>query len=67
MSLSAGAGLGANINSRSGLTLSPNVSLTAGNFKNDKSLYYRYKAWYQLEFKSGIKQLQISGQMSAKL
>ncbi|HEX6431193.1 MAG TPA: hypothetical protein VF008_26065 [Niastella sp.] len=64
MSLSAGAGLGANINSRSGLTLSPNVSLTAGNFKNDKSLTTGIRLGTSWNSKSGIKQLQISGQMA---
>jgi hypothetical protein len=63
MSLSVGAGLGASVNSRSGLTLSPNVSLTAGNFKNEKDLTAGIRLGTSWNSKSGIKQLQISEQM----
>ncbi|THU30779.1 hypothetical protein FAM09_29710 [Niastella caeni] len=63
-SLSMGAGIGANINSRGGLTISPNVSLTAGAFKNAKDLSFGVRLGTSYNSKSGIKDLTISDQMS---
>jgi hypothetical protein len=59
-----GVGIGATVNSRSGLTLSPNVSLTASSFANVKGLSTGLSLGTSYNSRSGIKQLQISEQMS---
>ncbi|HZH95161.1 MAG TPA: hypothetical protein VEY06_04715, partial [Flavisolibacter sp.] len=61
---SIGAGLAANISSRNGLTLSPNVSLTATSFADIKGFNVGLGLNTSYNSKSGIKQLQLSEQMS---
>ena len=63
-SIGLGVSIGANISSRSGLTLSPNVSLTGNSFSNDKRLTGGIGLSTSYNSRTGIKQLQISEQMS---
>ena len=59
-----GGGISANINSRSGVTLSPNVSLTSNSFGNIKGFSTGIGLGTSFNSRSGIKQLQLSEQMS---
>ncbi|MEI6950352.1 hypothetical protein V9K67_24435 [Paraflavisolibacter sp. H34] len=63
-SLSLGAGIGANVNSRNGVTLSPNLSLSANAFANVKGLTAGVGIGTTYNSRSGIKQLQMYEQMS---
>ncbi|THU30758.1 hypothetical protein FAM09_29605 [Niastella caeni] len=63
-SLNLGVSVGANISSRNGLTLSPNVSLTGTSFANDKKFNAGVGLSTSYNSRTGIKQLQISEQMS---
>ncbi|NII28737.1 hypothetical protein HB364_26890 [Pseudoflavitalea sp. X16] len=63
-SLKIGAGIGANVNSRAGFTLSPNVSLTATHFVNNGKLTNGLSLGTSYNSRNGIKALQISEQMS---
>ncbi len=58
-------GLNANLSSRSGLTLSPNVSLSGKLFKSNVGISTGVGLSTSYNSRSGIKSLQISGQMSA--
>jgi hypothetical protein len=62
--LKMGAGLGVNVGSRSGLTLSPNMSLTASSFANVQGLSTGLSLGTSYNSRTGIKQLQLSEQMS---
>jgi len=64
-SLSLGASIGADLSSRNGLTLSPSVSLTAGNFNNDRLISFGPSLSTSYNSRTGIKALQISEQVSA--
>ncbi len=59
------AGFSADVNSRSGFTLSPNVSLTASTFINERTISAGMGVSTSYNSRSGIKELQISEQMSA--
>jgi hypothetical protein len=63
-SLKIGAGVGANVNSRAGFTLSPNVSLTATHFVSNGKLTNGVSLGTSYNSRNGIKALQISEQMS---
>lgn len=65
-SVKLGGGIAANINSRSGVTLSPNLSLTANASKvgNEAAFGAALRLGTSYNSRSGIKQLQISEQMS---
>jgi hypothetical protein len=65
--LGLSAGLGATLSSRSGLTMSPNASLTASTFENSKGTSYGVGLRLSTSYnsRSGIKELQISEQASA--
>jgi len=62
--LNLGLGLGVNISSRNGLTLAPNVSLTANSFDHNRTISGGVRLGTSYNSRSGIKQLQISEQMS---
>ncbi len=64
-SLSLGASIGADLSSRSGLTLSPNVSLSASFFTNDRQFTLGPSLATSYNSRQGIKALQISEQVSA--
>ena len=66
-SLSLGASLGGDLSSRSGLTLSPSVSLTASYFSNDRLFTLGPSLATSYNSREGIKSLQISEQASANL
>lgn len=59
-----GAGIGMNVNSRYGVSISPNVSLTASSFENNKGVSGGIRLGTSYNSRSGIKALQISEQMS---
>ncbi|HEY8895368.1 MAG TPA: hypothetical protein VIM79_11160, partial [Niastella sp.] len=63
-SLNLGVSIGADISSRNGLTLSPNVSLTGTSFQNDKKFNAGIGLSTGYNSRTGIKQLQLSEQMS---
>ena len=66
-SLSLGASLGGNLSSRSGLTLSPNVSLTSKLFQNDRQFTLGAALSTSYNSREGIKSLQITDQASANV
>ncbi len=63
-SVGVSAGVSANLSSRYGLTLSPNVSLTGTKFLTDKTLSFGLSLGTSYNSRSGIKALQISEQTS---
>jgi hypothetical protein len=63
--LKLGAGIAANIGSRSGFSLSPNVSLTANVFDNNRKFSAGATLSTTYNSREGIKALQISEQVSA--
>lgn len=64
--LNVGAGINANVSSRDGFSLSPNVSLTASAFHNTKgqSIGAGLRLSTSYNSRHGIKEMQISEQMS---
>jgi hypothetical protein len=62
--LKVGAGLGANINSRYGFTLSPNVSMTVGHFMKTRSVTSGLSLSTSYNSRNGIKALHINEQVS---
>lgn len=62
--LSVGVGLGANINSRYGFTLSPNVSLTASLFNQVRAVSNGLSLSTGYNSRNGIKALQLNDQVS---
>ncbi len=64
LGLKMGVNVSANIGSRSGFTLSPGVSLTAGSFLRDRSSSFGIGLSTSYNSRSGIKELQINEQMS---
>ena len=64
-SLSLGASIGADLSSRSGLTLSPSVSLTASMFANDRTFTFGPSLSTSYNSRVGVKALQLSEQVSA--
>ncbi len=63
-SLKVGVSLGANIGSRTGVTLSPGVSFTAGSFLKGRSASLGLSAATSYNSRYGIKELQINEQAS---
>ena len=65
-SIKIGGGISANVNSRSGVTLSPNVSLTANASKvgSESGFGTALRLGTSYNSRSGIKQLQLSEQVS---
>jgi hypothetical protein len=64
-SIGIGGGISANINSRSGVTLSPSLSLSASAFqKEQESFGFGTRLGTSYNSRSGIKALQLSEQMS---
>jgi hypothetical protein len=66
-SLSLGASLGGDLSSRSGLTLSPSTSLTAGFYSDDRNFTLGSSLSTSYNSRQGIKSLQISEQASANI
>jgi hypothetical protein len=64
MKIKIGAGIGGNISSRYGTSFSPSLSLTANAFKKDRTLSGGLNLATSYNSRNGIKDLQISGQMS---
>lgn len=64
MAITLGVGVGANLNTRYGLTASANSSLTASFFKNNHTLSGGMGLGTSYNSRTGIKDLQISEQMS---
>jgi hypothetical protein len=64
LGLSLGLSLSADLNSRSGLTLSPSASLTGSAFMNDKTFSFGPGLTTSYNSRSGIKALQITEQLA---
>jgi len=64
LGLNLGIGISADLNSREGLTISPNVSLAASGFKQNASFSEGVSLATSYNSRSGIKALQISEQSS---
>ncbi|MHA4810995.1 hypothetical protein ACX0G9_23000 [Flavitalea flava] len=64
LNLNGGVGYTANLNSREGLTMSLNISLTAGLFKEESFASMGFSAATSYNSRIGIKSLQIRDQMN---